>query len=135
MHSLANEDRSEERSEEVGGRCQEGDEIVNFLWVAVRTVVVVEDGPEAEAVSTGVTKVDGPEDGPGAVTTDSGPEEKPVKGVSKLQRNYLSVAGPASQLQEDLSYPSSFISRQSNLPQAVRYWVDPFLALSFTLNP
>ena len=52
MHSLeANEGRSEETQEEVkGDRYQEGDEIVNFLWVAVRTVVVVEDGPEAEVV-------------------------------------------------------------------------------------
>ena len=51
-HSLeANEGRSEETEEEVeGDRYQEGDEIVNFLWVAVRTVVVVEDGPEAEVV-------------------------------------------------------------------------------------
>ena len=43
------------RQEEVeGDRYEEVDEITNFLWmalwVAVRTVVVVEDGPEAEAV-------------------------------------------------------------------------------------
>ena len=52
MHSLeANEGRSEKTEEEVeGDRYEEGDEIANFLWVAVRTVVVVEDGPEAEAV-------------------------------------------------------------------------------------
>ena len=52
MHSLeANEGRSEETEEEVeGDRYDEGDEIANFLLVAVRTVVVVEDGPEAEAV-------------------------------------------------------------------------------------
>ena len=49
MHSLeANEGRSEETEEEVeGDRYEEGDKIVNFLWVAVRTAVVVEDGPEA----------------------------------------------------------------------------------------
>ena len=52
MHSLeGNEDRSEETEVEVDGdRYEEGDEIANFLWVAVKTVVVVEDGPEAEAV-------------------------------------------------------------------------------------
>ena len=52
MHSLeANEGWSEETEEEVeGDRYKEDDEIVNFLWVAVRTVVIVEDGPEAEAV-------------------------------------------------------------------------------------
>ena len=51
MHSLeANESKSEETEEEVDGdRYEEGDEIVNFLWMAVRTVVV-EDGLEAEAV-------------------------------------------------------------------------------------
>ena len=44
MHSLeANEGRSEETEEEVeGDRHKEGDEIANFLWMAVRTVVVVE---------------------------------------------------------------------------------------------
>ena len=52
MHSLkANEGRSEETEEEVeGDKHEEGDEIANFLWMAVRTVAVVEDGPEAEAV-------------------------------------------------------------------------------------
>ena len=52
VHSLeANESKLEETEEEVeGDRYEEGDEIANFLWVAVRTVVVVEDGPEAEAV-------------------------------------------------------------------------------------
>ena len=52
MHSLeANDGRSEETKEEVeGDRYEEGDEVANFLWVAVRTVVAVEDGPEAEAV-------------------------------------------------------------------------------------
>ena len=57
MHSLkANEGRSEETEEEVeGGRYEEGDEIENFFWVAVKKVVVVKDGPEAEAVWTGVT--------------------------------------------------------------------------------
>ena len=52
IHLLeANEGRSEETEEEVAGdRYEEGDEIANFLWVAVRTVVVVKDGPEAEAV-------------------------------------------------------------------------------------
>ena len=52
MHSLeANEGRSEDTEEEVeGDRSEEDDEIANFLWVAVRTVVVVEDGPETEAV-------------------------------------------------------------------------------------
>ena len=42
----------QETEEEVeGDRYEEGDEIANFLWVvAVRTVVVVEDGPEAEVV-------------------------------------------------------------------------------------
>ena len=49
MHSLeANGGKSEETEEEVvGDRYEEGDEIANFLWVAVKTVVVVEDGPEA----------------------------------------------------------------------------------------
>ena len=77
MHSLeANEGRSEETEEEVeGDRYQEGDEIVNFLWVAVRTVVVVEDGPEAEVVWTGVTTDGTPEDGPGAVTSVNSPED------------------------------------------------------------
>ena len=52
MYSLkANKGRSEETEEEAeGDRYKEGDEIANFLWVAVRTVVVVEDIPEAEAV-------------------------------------------------------------------------------------
>ena len=52
MHSLeANEGRSEETEEEVERNRYEGDdEIANFLWVAVRTVVVVKDGPEAKAV-------------------------------------------------------------------------------------
>ena len=52
MHSIeANEGRSEETEEEVeGDRYEEGDEIANFLWLAVRTVVVVEDGLEAEAL-------------------------------------------------------------------------------------
>ena len=52
MHSLeANEGKSEETEEVVeGDRYEEGDEITNFLWVAVRIVVVVEDGLEAEAV-------------------------------------------------------------------------------------
>ena len=52
MHSLeANEGRSEETEEEVAGdRYEEGDEIANVLWVALRTVVVVEDGPVVEAV-------------------------------------------------------------------------------------
>ena len=60
--------RSEEREEEVeGDRYEEDDETANFLWVAVRTVVVVEDGPEAEAVWTGVT-TDTPEDCSGADT-------------------------------------------------------------------
>ena len=79
MYSLeANEGKSEETKEEVEGDRYEGDEIVNFLWVAVRTVVVVENGTEAEAVWTGVTtdgtpedavtSVDGPEDGSGADT-------------------------------------------------------------------
>ena len=54
---------------------------------------------------------------------------------SKLQRNNLSITYPASQLQGDLSYPSSFNNKLSNLSQAVRYLVDLFLALSFTLNP
>ena len=97
MHSLEeNEGRAEEMEEEVDrDRYEEGDEIVNFLWVAVRTVVVVEDGPEAEAVWTCVTKmawvvggVEGlgmlvmvehypgpPEDGPGAMTSVDGPED------------------------------------------------------------
>ena len=79
MHSLeANEGRSEETEEEVeGDRYQEGDEIVNFLWVAVRTVVVVEDGPEAEVVWTGVTTDGTQEYGPGAVTSVNGPEDGP----------------------------------------------------------
>ena len=48
MNSLeANEGRSEETEEEVeGDRYEEGDEIANFLWVAVKTVVV-EDGSKA----------------------------------------------------------------------------------------
>ena len=52
LHLLeANEGRSEETDKEVeGDRYKEGDEIANFHWVAERTVVVVEDGPEAEAV-------------------------------------------------------------------------------------
>ena len=52
MHSLeANVNRSEETEEEVEeDRYEEGDEIANFLWVAVRTFVVVEDGSEAVAV-------------------------------------------------------------------------------------
>ena len=52
MHSLeANDGSSEATAEEVeGDRYEEGDEIANFLWVAVITIVVVEDGPEAEAV-------------------------------------------------------------------------------------
>ncbi len=52
MHSLeANEGMSEEAKDEVeGDRYEEVDEIANFLWVAVRTVVVVEYGPEVEAV-------------------------------------------------------------------------------------
>ena len=68
MHSLeANEGRSEETEEEVeGDRYEEGDEIANFFWVAVRTGVTTdgtpEDGPGA------VTSVDGPEDGSGADT-------------------------------------------------------------------
>ena len=33
-----------------GARYEEGDEIANFLWVVVRIVVVVEDGPGAEAI-------------------------------------------------------------------------------------
>ena len=58
MHSLeANDGRSEETEEKVeGDRYEEGDEIVNFLWVAVRTVVVVEDGRPGA-----VTSVDGPD--------------------------------------------------------------------------
>ena len=44
MHSLeANKGRSEEEID--GGKYEEGDEIAHFLWMAVRTVVVVEDGP------------------------------------------------------------------------------------------
>ena len=43
--------RSEKTEEEVeGDRYEEGDKIANFLLVAERTVVVVEDGPVAEAV-------------------------------------------------------------------------------------
>ena len=34
--------------------------------------------------------------------------ESLLKGISKLQRNYISITSPASQLQGDLSYPSSF---------------------------
>ena len=77
MHSLkANEGRSEETEEEVeGDRYEESDEIANFLWVAVRTAVVVEDGPEAEAFWTGVTTDGTPEDGPGVVTSVDGPED------------------------------------------------------------
>ena len=49
MHSLeTNEGRSGDRRGGKGRRIEEGDEIANF--VAVKTVVVVEDGPEAEAV-------------------------------------------------------------------------------------
>ena len=77
MHSFkANEGRSEETEEEgEEDRCEEGDEIANFLWVAVRTAVVFEDGPEAEAVWTGVTTDGTPEDGPGSVTSVDGPED------------------------------------------------------------
>ena len=53
MHSLeANEGMSEEAKNEVEGDRyeEEVDEIANFFWVAVRTVVVVEYGPEVEAV-------------------------------------------------------------------------------------
>ena len=52
MHSPeTNEGRSEETEEEVeGDRYEEGDEIETFLWMAVGTVVEVEDGPEAENV-------------------------------------------------------------------------------------
>ena len=51
MHSLeANEGRSEETEEEVqGDRYEEGDEIANFLLVAVRTVAVVELVPQQMA--------------------------------------------------------------------------------------
>ena len=46
MYSLkANEYRSEKTAGEVkGDRYWEGDKIVNFLWLSVRTVLV-EDGP------------------------------------------------------------------------------------------
>ena len=47
---------------------------MKFLLVAVRTVVVVEDSPEAEAVCTGVTTDGNPEDSPGAVTSVDGPK-------------------------------------------------------------
>ena len=77
-----------------------------------------------------VTSVDSPEDSSGARYLGG----KACKGISKLQRNYLSVTSPARQLQGDLSYPSSYNSKQSNLSQAVRYLVDPFLTLSFALN-
>ena len=40
-----------------------------------------------------------------------------IKGINKLQR--------------DFSYPSSFNSKQSNLTQAVRYMLDPFLVFFF----
>ena len=91
MDSLeANKGRSEETEEEVGeDRYEEGDKIENFLWMAVRTVVVVEDGPEAEAVWTGVTRDGNPEDDPEVVTSVDG--------------NYLSIIVPVSQLQGDLS--------------------------------
>ena len=56
-------------------RYKEGDEIANFLWMAVRTVVVVEDGPEAKAVSTGVIPHGTPEDDSGVVTSVDGPED------------------------------------------------------------
>ena len=45
LHSKLEE--TEEKVE--GDRYEEDDETANFLWVAVRTVVVVEDSPEAEA--------------------------------------------------------------------------------------
>ena len=55
MHSLeANEGRLEETEKGLeGDRYEVVYKIVNFLWVAGRTVVVVEDGPEGEAVWTG----------------------------------------------------------------------------------
>ena len=51
-HSLeANEGRLEETEMGVeGDRYEVVYKIVNFLWVAWRTVVEVEDGPEGEAV-------------------------------------------------------------------------------------
>ena len=43
--------------------------------MAATTVVVVEDGPEEEAVWTGVTTDGTLEDGPGVVTSVDGPED------------------------------------------------------------
>ncbi len=61
---METEEEEAERDRHVGG-----DEIANFLWVAVRTGTGVdrEDGPGADIVSTGVTTDGISGDGPGDV--------------------------------------------------------------------
>ena len=81
MHSLkANEGRSEETEEEIErDGYKEGDEIVNFLWVVVRTVVVVRWSRQRQRLSELVSQQIAP--------------QKPVQGLSHQLMAQKTVQG------------------------------------------